>query len=57
MDHTGMEIDRVDLERYRKGLPPLERKWVKAGPPVSVDVVLKEYLRLLREKQSKKIGK
>jgi hypothetical protein len=55
MDHTGMEIDRVDLERYRKGLPPLKRKWVKAGPPVSVDVVIKESLRLLREKQSKKV--
>ena len=55
MDHTGMEIDRVDLERYRKGLPPLKRTWTKAGPPVSVDVVIKESLRFLREKQSKRV--
>lgn len=58
MDHAGMEIDRVDLERFRAGLPPLERKWIKVGPPVTVKEITKEVLAVFSEqlaKQPKKV--
>ena len=54
MDHCGMEIDRVDLERYRKGLPPLVRKWYEAKP-VTIKQVREEALKFFTKQLKKKV--
>lgn len=54
MDHAGMEMDRVDLERYRNGQPPLKRTWHKAflvTPKTVVDESLDTLQKILYPKQ------
>ena len=57
MDHAGMEMDRVDLERYRKGLPPLKRKWIETKIITPQDVIneaLKELAKINSKKKKKR---
>jgi len=53
MDHCGMEIDRVDLERYRYGLAPVVRKWYKATP-VTIKQITEDALNILTKQFKKK---
>lgn len=54
MDHAGMEIDRVDLERFRKGLQPLVRKEYVATELITPKQISEHTLKVLTEQLNKK---